>query len=131
MKYTLLTGLALVVVLIAGAFLVLPTAVQADDQADAGLAKLGRAVAGTQGKLAAAIKKAESKGIPFGAKIEVEDGRTVYEVFVYVEGDEAKVLEVEIDAATGEILEVEDADDDDDEHEDGDDDDDEEEDDDE
>lgn len=128
--------LALVLLLGAGILIAMPSAVQAEDaatapaaDADAGLARLGKVLIGTKGKLAAAISTAEREGggIAFGAKVEVEKGRTIYEVFIYVEGEAAKVREVEIDATTGKVLEIEDADgDDDDDEEDENDDDDEE-----
>ena len=119
MKPASLRWLALVAVLVAGGLIAIPLTVQAEDDDTDSLAALGKILAGTKGKLAKAIATAEAKGagIAFEAEVEVENGRTIYEVLVYVGGDEAKVLEIEIDAATGEVLEVENAADDDDDDE--------------
>jgi uncharacterized membrane protein YkoI len=61
----------------------------------------------------AALKKVDGKALHCG--IELEDGQAVFEVKVFSNG---KLYEVEIDAATGAVIEVEEDDDDDDEEDD-------------
>ena len=58
----------------------------------------------------AALKKVDGKALH--CEIELEDGKALYEVKVFSNG---KVYEVEIDAATGAVVEVEEDDEDDDE----------------
>ncbi|HXG62401.1 MAG TPA: PepSY domain-containing protein [Planctomycetota bacterium] len=83
-------------------------------------AVLGKAeVAKDFSKAAAAAKISLAKGIEIATKrvpgqatdveLEFEDGRAVLEVEVFADG---KVFEVEIDAQTGQVLEVEEEDDD-------------------
>ena len=69
-----------------------------------------------------------AKGTAFAAEFEAENGKILYDVYVLVPGTPPKLFEVEVDAVTGKVIEIEeeglddDDDDDDDDHDDGDDD---------
>ena len=70
-----------------------------------------------------------AKGTAFAAEFEAEDGKILYDVYVLVPGTPPKLFEVEVDAVTGKVIEIEeeglddddDDEDDDDDPEDGDD----------
>lgn len=70
--------------------------------------------------MATAVTTAErhAKGKAVEAELERDDGKAVYEIHVLVDGAKPKLVEVEIDAATGKILVDDDKDDDDDDDDD-------------
>lgn len=67
-------------------------------------------------KLVDAIKTAEATagGTAVAGRLELDDGRLMYEIFVVIQGKEPKIREVQIDAETGKTLAEEDDDEDDD-----------------
>jgi uncharacterized membrane protein YkoI len=97
-------------------------AANAEDGAVKGrIAAVKKALSLTKISLETAVATAAKKanGTAFATDFEVEDGVPVFEVIVYVDGDAPHLVEVEIDAVTGKVLETEivgqdDADDDDD-----------------
>jgi uncharacterized membrane protein YkoI len=118
---------SVVAVLSLGVLLALAPSVTAeDDEHGARLEKVQKLLKDTKITLVAAVQKAEKStgGQALGAGLDVEDGKPIWEVVLYVGGDKPQVVEVEIDAKSGEILEDDDEDDDDDEVDDDEDDDD-------
>lgn len=63
-----------------------------------------------------------AKGTAFAAEFEVEGGKVLYDVLVLVPGTPPKLFEVEVDAVTGKVMEIEQENGDDDEGDDDDDD---------
>lgn len=53
-----------------------------------------------------AVKKAGGKALQ--AQLEVEDGTPIFEILVFVPGAEPKLVEVEVDARTGKVVEDDD-----------------------
>ena len=100
-----------------------------DEDGDLSLEALATAIAKAKITLSTACDTAAkaAKGQAFAAELEVEDGKVLYDVFVLVPGAPPKLFEVEVDAVTGEVIEIEEekvgGDDDDDDDDDGDDDD--------
>ena len=96
----------------------------ADEDDDVSLEHLATELAKVKVTLSAACDAAAkaAKGQAFAAQLEVEDDAVLYEVYVLVPGTPPKLFEVEIDAVTGKVIEIEeedldDEDDDDDEEE--------------
>jgi hypothetical protein len=86
-----------------------------DDEPD--VAKIAALVKEATVTLVQAVKTAEEKagGRAVVAGLEMDDGVLMYEVFVLVTGEKAKVVEVEVNAKTGKVIDVETVGDDDDE----------------
>lgn len=108
-------GLAIVaiVALVGGASI---AGAEEDDDGKLSLDGLAAELAKAQITLSAACKTAEdaAKGKAFAAEFEVEDGKVLYDVFVLVPGTPPKLFEVEVDAVTGKVIEIEEEGDDDD-----------------
>ena len=102
----LLGGLLLVALLV-----VSPPAGAEDDEGTNRMAELSKLLDGaiplTKAIETALKHKTCARGQAVAAKIDSEDGKPVWEVYVVVGGDTPRIAEVEIDAKTGEILEVE------------------------
>jgi len=85
-----------------------PTAASGEDDDGGskieGLAKLVKSLKVTLG---AAVDTAVKKtgGTALEADIEIEDGKPVFEVKLFVGGDKPHVVEIDVDAVTGKILE--------------------------
>jgi uncharacterized membrane protein YkoI len=96
--------------LLAGALLTMPVSARADDDArDQEIARQAL----KEGRIKSLIEiteivKTKMPGTILGVELDVENGRIVYE-FDIVDPD-GKLKEVEVDAATGDILKVEDDD---------------------
>lgn len=101
-------GLAIValVALLVGASL---AGAEEDGDGTLSLDGLAAELAKAQITLSAACKTAEdaAKGKAFAAEFEVEDGKVLYDVFVLVPGTPPKLFEVEVDAVTGKVIEIE------------------------
>ncbi len=120
-KYGLL--IATVAGLVVGAWL-LPAGAEEEEEPGTTLDWLATQLAKTKISLSAASDTAAkaAKGTAFAAGFEVEDGTPLYDILVLVPGTPPKLYEVEINAVTGKVVEVEeeglDDDDDDDEKDD-------------
>ncbi|MFG0320661.1 MAG: PepSY domain-containing protein [Planctomycetota bacterium JB042] len=88
-------------------------------------ARAAKLLAGKTFSIPKAIEAAERRtgGRAIEAEIEIEDGKVVVEIEVLVTEGDVKLLEVEVDGETNEILEIEDedAEEEDDDDDDGDD----------
>ena len=75
-------------------------------------ARAAKAIAGQTFSIVAAVQAAErhTGGVALEAEVEIENGKAVVEVEILKGGAVPQLLEVEIDGATNEILEVEDED---------------------
>jgi uncharacterized membrane protein YkoI len=95
---------------LAGALLTMPVTTRADDdKRDQEIARQAL----KEGRIKSLIEiteivKAKMPGTILGVELEVEDGRLVYEFDIV--DPEGKLKEVEVDAATGDILKIEDDD---------------------
>ena len=125
MSMLLKTGFLLVAVLALTAGLA-PLRAEEDDEEDFSLDGLAAELAKAKITLSAACDTAAkaAKGTAFAAKLEVEDGTVLYEVYVLVPGTPPKLFEVEVDAVSGKVIEIEEegSDDEDEDDDDGDDD---------
>ena len=103
-----------------------PLRAEEDDEEDFSLDGLAAELAKAKITLSAACDTAAkaAKGTAFAAKLEVEDGTVLYEVYVLVPGTPPKLFEVEVDAVSGKVIEIEEegSDDEDEDDDDGDDD---------
>jgi uncharacterized membrane protein YkoI len=123
-KYALLfTTLA---ALVLGAWLVPASAEEDDDDGDDAqmtVEALAAQMAKVKIPLATAVTTAEkaAKGKAFEAELEVEDGAPLYSVYVFVPGTAPKLFEVEVDAVTGKVKEMEEKKGDEDDEDEGDD----------
>lgn len=100
----------LALLIVAG--LALSPAVAEDDTPASQVDQLAKVVAKANVSLAAAtvtaLKHEKVKtGTAVAAKIELEDGKPVWEIYILVPGTPARLAEVEVDGATGKIIEVE------------------------
>ena len=104
-----------------------PASASDDDGLDAKANKLAPLVRDAKVTLVAALATAEKQvqgGKAVSAELELDDGKLMYEVWVFVGGDHPKLVEVEVCAKTGAVLADDDHEDGDDDHDDVDDDDD-------
>jgi len=107
--HTLLkTGLLLVAVLALTSGLA-PLRAEEDDDGHFSLDRLAAELAKAKVTLSVACDTAAkaAKGTAFAAKLEVEDGEVLYEVYVLVPGTPPRLFEVEVDAVTGKVIEME------------------------
>ena len=124
MNAFLMYGLTIValVALVGGASLA-PAGAEEDDDGQLSLDGVAAHLAKAKITLATACDTAAkaAKGQAFAAEFEVEGDVVLYDVFVLVPGTPPKLFEVEIDAVTGKVIEIEeeglDEDEDDDDHE--------------
>ena len=123
-KYGLLT---LTVAALVGSACLVPAGAEEDESSGLSLDGLAAQMVKAKITLSAACDTAAkaAKGQAFAAEFEVEDGTVLYDVLVLVPGTPPKLFEVEIDAVTGKVIEIEEEgidDEDEDEDEGGDDD---------
>ena len=121
--------------LIGVAFHLAPATAGDDDGPESAIGRIVAFMAGVKVEITEAVEIAEAKveGRAMAVGPDVEDGKPAFEVHLLVVGDHPRLVEVVVDARTGEVLDVDGLgpDDDDDEDDDEDDDDDDEDDDDE